>query len=99
MTDNAFDSIKQGLEEALAFTKGDQTSAKVTTVHVPDDIDVRKIRKQSGLTQQAFADHFGFAVSTVRDWEQGRRYPERAARILLKVIEHEPNAVERALAY
>lgn len=99
MMDDTFTSIKQGLNEALAFTQGNQTLAKITTVHVPDHIDVREIREQSGLTQQSFADHFGFAVSTVRDWEQGRRRPEKAARILLMIIEKEPEAVKRALAY
>jgi putative transcriptional regulator len=34
----------------------------------------------------------------VQNWEQGRRRPEGAARALLKVIEHEPDAVRRALA-
>jgi len=38
------------------------------------------------------------ALSAVRDWEQGRRQPERSARILLKVVEKEPEAVTRALA-
>ena len=44
--------IKLGLKEVLAFTKGDQTLAKVTTVQVSDDMDIRKIRKQSGLIEQ-----------------------------------------------
>jgi putative transcriptional regulator len=34
----------------------------------------------------------------LRDWEQGRRVAERPARVLLKVIENDPTAVERALA-
>jgi putative transcriptional regulator len=34
----------------------------------------------------------------VRDWEQGRRRPERSARILLKIVEKDPEAVTRALA-
>ncbi|HET8729071.1 MAG TPA: helix-turn-helix domain-containing protein, partial [Alphaproteobacteria bacterium] len=56
------------------------------------------VRRRLGLSQQEFAARYGFAVSALRDWEQGRRRPEQAARVLLKVIEHEPQAVERALA-
>ena len=99
MSNSAFDSIKKGLEEAVAYSKGEQIAVKTSNIQVPNDIDVRKIRGKIGLTQRAFAQHFGFALSAVRDWEQGRRRPDRSARILLKVIEREPDAVERALAY
>ncbi|MBF0383479.1 MAG: type II toxin-antitoxin system MqsA family antitoxin [Magnetococcales bacterium] len=98
MSDNQFESIKKGLEEALAYGKGEIVSVKVTSVNVPEDVDVKKIRGNTGLTQQVFAQNFGFALSAVRDWEQGRRRPDRSARVLLKVIEREPEAVERALA-
>ena len=67
-------------------------------MHVPAKIDVRKIRARLGLSQEAFAETYGFALSAVRDWEQGRRKPERSARILLKIVDKEPEAVTRALA-
>ncbi len=60
--------------------------------------DARAIRKATGLTQQAFAWRYGFDVSALRDWEQGRRTPDRSARVLLAIIKYEPKAVERALA-
>ncbi len=62
------------------------------------DIDVRSVRRGRGLTQQAFADKFGFTVGAVRDWEQGRKRPDRAARILLAVILSAPEAVANAVA-
>ena len=64
---------------------------------VPTRIDVHKIRVRTGLSQADFAERFGFAVATLRDWEQGRRQPDRSARLLLRVIEVEPKAVLRAL--
>jgi putative transcriptional regulator len=99
MSNTQFDSIKKGLEEALAYSKGDDVAVNVSTVQVPEDINVKQIRGKIGLTQQDFAQHFGFALSAIRDWEQGRRRPDRSARILLRVIECEPEAVERALAH
>ncbi len=98
MSSNTFESIKQGLEEAVAYTKGEAVDVRISTIQVPEDVNVKQIRSKIGLTQRAFAEHFGFALSAVRDWEQGRRRPDRSARILLKVIEREPDAVERALA-
>jgi putative transcriptional regulator len=66
-------------------------------IHVPARVNVKKIRTRLGLSQESFAQTYGFALSAVRDWEQGRRQPERSARILLKVVEKKPEAVTRAL--
>jgi putative transcriptional regulator len=40
----------------------------------------------------------GFTAASVRQWEQGRRYPHGPARVLFTIIEREPGAVRRALA-
>jgi putative transcriptional regulator len=74
------------------------TTAQLRTARPPiPHPNVRRIRKSLKLTQSGFAFRFGFDVTALRDWEQGRRNPDRAARILLSVIEHEPKAVDRAL--
>jgi putative transcriptional regulator len=97
MTKSAFDKIKAGLSEAKAYLEG-STDKRGFRIHVPARVDVKKIRTRLGLSQESFAQTYGFALSAVRDWEQGRRQPERSARILLKVVEKEPEAVTRALA-
>lgn len=61
-------------------------------------VNVRAIRRRMGLTQEQFSAKYGFTLAAVRNWEQGRRRPERAARLLLKVIEMHPEVVEDALA-
>ena len=88
-------SMIQGMEEAVAFAKGDKSLDAV--VHIPEEIDVRRIRKKFAMNQRIFAEYFGVKVRTVQDWEQGRRVPSGAARVLLVVIDHEPKAVRRAL--
>ncbi len=97
MSKRAFDKIKAGLDSAKAYQAGTADKRRYR-VHVPENIDVRKIRTRLGLSQEAFAQTYGFALSAVRDWEQGRRRPERSARVLLKIVEKEPEAVTRALA-
>jgi putative transcriptional regulator len=97
MTRTPFDKIKAGLGEAKAYL--DRSGNKRGYgIHVPARVNVKKIRTRLGLSQESFAQTYGFALSAVRDWEQGRRQPERSARILLKVVEKEPEAVTRALA-
>src|SRR5438132_613136 len=59
--------------------------------------DVRAIRRRLGLTQAEFAAPYGFSVETIRNYEQGHRRPAGPARVLLKVIALEPDAVTRAL--
>lgn len=60
---------------------------------------VRAIRLSRGMTQAAFAAAYRFPPGTLRDWEQGRRRPDRAALAYLETIRHEPEAVSRALAH
>ena len=60
--------------------------------------EVRAIRRQSGLSQAAFAARYGLNARTLQDWEQGRAQPDGPARAYLLVILREPRAVERALA-
>jgi putative transcriptional regulator len=58
----------------------------------------RRIRERLKLTQEQFAERFEIPLGTLRDWEQGVCYPDRAARTLLRVIEQDPEAVVDALA-
>lgn len=93
---NAGKRILQSARRARAYARGETTEGFVA--HVPDDIDVKAIRTRLGLSQEAFALRFGFSAAAVRDWEQHRRQPEQAARVLLLVIAHNPDAVSEALA-
>ena len=92
----AGERILKGAEQVRAYLDGETTKNYV--VHTPEEIDVRAIRKKLGMKRAEFARRYGFSADTIKDWELKRRYPERAARILLKVIEREPEAVDRALA-
>jgi putative transcriptional regulator len=96
MTTRAFDKIKAGLDSARAYLDG-TADKRGYRAHAPERVDVRRIRTRLGLSQEVFAATYGFTLSAVRDWEQGRRRPERSARILLKIVEKEPEAVSRAL--
>ena len=56
------------------------------------------LRKRLKLSRRKFAERFGLDARAVQDWEQGRRVPDRAARVLLTVIDRDPESVVRALA-
>jgi putative transcriptional regulator len=58
----------------------------------------KRIREKLKLTQEEFSERFEIPLGTLRDWEQGASYPDRAARTLLRVIEQDPEGVAKALA-
>ena len=66
-------------------------------VHIPAAIDVKRIRRKLGLTQAAFANAYGLSLDAVKNWETGRRVPDRSATTLLTIIERNPKAVIKAL--
>lgn len=90
-----FESIKQGLNEAIAHQRGEPVAAAVLRI---EPLDVKAIRQQTGLTQQAFAARFGVSLGTLRHWERGDRQPHGPARVLMRVISANPEAVLAALA-
>ena len=84
------------MHEAAEIVRGEKDAARV---HLPPgDVDVRALRELLGLSRPAFAQRFGLAVAAVRDWEQGLRRPDPAARVLLMVIARSPKVVEDVVA-
>jgi putative transcriptional regulator len=86
----------ESANEALAYAEGRADPARYG-VHVPDAVDVCSIRQKVGITQEAFARHFGVSRRTVQDWEQRHRHPSGPAPAFLLVIDREPEVVRRAL--
>ncbi|XVN40351.1 MAG: helix-turn-helix domain-containing protein [Rickettsia endosymbiont of Argas persicus] len=91
-------SILKGMQEAVLYSKGKLKGikAKKHDILLPD-VNVYEARDKLKLTQEQFATTFGVSISTLRNWEQGRRLPTGAAKLLLKIIEKEPNVVKRVL--
>jgi putative transcriptional regulator len=92
---NIAKEIETGLKEIVQDLKGKGGKRRTYVVPVPN---VKAIRRKLGLSQAAFGVRFGLNPRTVQDWEQGRREPDQPARVLLKVIEANPKAVEKALS-
>jgi putative transcriptional regulator len=91
----AFDSISKGLRQAIAHQRGKRVRGM--RLHVPGKVDVKEVRRRTGLTQEQFAAKFAISLGTLRHWERGDRVPRGTALVLLNVIAREPRAVMRAL--
>ena len=94
MTKKAFEKIAAGLQEAIEVARGNEKPARW---HVPPEIDVRAIRKVTGLSQEKFAYTYGFTAEQIRAWEQGRNRPLGGLRAYLMMIGSDHASVERLL--
>jgi len=89
--------ILESMKEAVAIAQGILPEDSYT-VHIPATVDVKAIRSSLGLSQALFSARFGLSLHTLRNWEQGKRTPDPAARAYLKVIEKAPDVVKEALS-
>ena len=94
MNDEIFDELLESVKEMDLISKGKKKASRRFTFKVPE---VRKIRKQTGLSQTQFARLIGVIKRTLENWEQGRRNPTGPARALLKIVESDPKGAVHAL--
>lgn len=59
---------------------------------------IKDLRMKLGLTQEEFSDLYHFSLRTVQMWEQRRREPRGAAKILLDLIVRYPAKIARLIA-
>jgi putative transcriptional regulator len=90
MREELFEELLESIKQGGAILRGEMKPSRVFEFDHPN---VRLIRNHYGLSQSKFAGMLGISVSTLRNWEQGRRQPEGAARVLLRVAAKYPDAV------
>ena len=95
MKKEMFDELSESIREAGRIRRGDREPSR-KFVFEPQDI--RQIRKKLHKSQSEFARMIGVTISTLQNWEQGRRQPQGPARALLVVASRAPEAVAKALA-
>ena len=90
--------LRQRRHERLARLGLRRSSRPRGKLDAAANIDVRKIRAVTGLSQAKFAELLSIEVATLRNWEQGRREPTGPARALLRAIRNNPIEVIKALS-
>ena len=95
MKQRAFDELLTSVRQAGAIRRGKMRPGRVTRFATKD---IKAIRRRLGKSQSEFALMIGVSVSTLQNWEQGRRRPEGPARALLKIAAENPELVSAALS-
>jgi putative transcriptional regulator len=90
-----FEKLVESVRQAGRIRRGEATPSRVVEFA---PVDVKAVRRRLGISQSQFAQMIGVSVSTLQNWEQGRRRPEGPARALLRVAAVNPEAVAAALA-
>ena len=94
MKEDDFNNLVKSIKQAEKIKNG-QLKPGRTFEFNPQDIKV--IRNKLHKSQSQFALMIGVSVSTLQNWEQGRRMPDGPARALLKVASENPEDVTKAL--
>ena len=105
--------VKVDPDDPSTFPKGkmdlaviDATTEEQIALHQREDDEeamkdaaryARRVRRRLGLTQVELARRINVPQETIRNWEQGKRFPTGAARALLKVLDRAPETALRAL--
>jgi putative transcriptional regulator len=89
-----FENLVESVRQAGRIRRGEEQPSRVVEFA---PVDVKAIRQRLGKSQSEFACMIGVSVSTLQNWEQGRRRPEGPARALLRVAAANPEAVAAAL--
>lgn len=90
------DDLVEAFEEMAAHLRGE---VEVESYDLPIDVltpeRIRTIRRSVSPSTTAFEREFRIPARTIESYEQGRRKPDSATRLLLRLIERDPEAVRR----
>jgi putative transcriptional regulator len=91
-----FKELNANLKEAVKVAKDTSASKSVYVVLSPAEI--KAIRASVKMSQTVFARSFQLSLDTIKGWEQGKRKPDAAAANYLRMIQADPEHVQRTLA-
>ncbi|HUG90283.1 MAG TPA: helix-turn-helix domain-containing protein [Planctomycetaceae bacterium] len=91
-----FERLKQGLEEGIAFSRGELSLRTVEIPEEPPQVDretLAAIRERAQMSQAVFARVLNVSPKTVQSWEQGVRKPSHASLRLIEIFSQRPGVV------
>lgn len=95
---SVFDQIKAGLEDSIAYSRG-ELSLVTTELPPPPPRQTAKsivaLRKRLKMSQAYLAAMLSVSTKTVQSWEQDVREPSDMALRLLQILDEEPGVIAR----
>lgn len=90
-----FSGLMAGLEEAIAYEKGEAAAETFVRKRSLPDVSVVAVRGALGMTQRAFAEVLGVSCRTVEAWESGKTTPTPTAKKLIYLIQEDNSLIQK----
>jgi putative transcriptional regulator len=94
MKNEDFNELLASIEEAGEIMRGETEALRI---HKFPEPNIKAIRKDIGFSQSKFAALIGVSIRTIQNWEQGHRHPTGPARVLLRLVQSDPESVFKNL--
>ncbi len=94
MNSELFNELLESVDEAGKIMRGEKSASREFNFAEPD---VKAIRQQVGFSQAKFSGLLGVSIRTLQNWEQGHRHPTGPAKVLLKLVQSNPESVFKQL--
>ena len=94
MKNELFNELLASVQEMDEIVQGKKAAARVTKF---PEREAKIIREKIGLSQNQFAMLIGVSKRTLENWEQGRRHPTGPAKVLLRILDVDPEHAVKAL--
>ncbi len=94
MNNELFDELLTSVQEAGKIMRGELKASREYSL---DEPNVQIIRKNIGFSQSNFATLIGVSMRTLQNWEQGHRHPTGSAKVLLRLVQADPEFVFKSL--
>lgn len=90
-----FSGIMDGLQEALAYSKGKSAADTFARKRSLPSINVSELRLSLKMTQKSFAEMLGVSCRTVEAWESNKSTPTPTAKKLMFLIQGDPSLIQK----
>ncbi len=91
------DMLESGLKSSFTKREINALGIEIKEVLITP-IEIKKIRKKTHLSQTVFAELLNVSPSSVRQWEQGKRVPTGATKVLLELLDQSPHLLDYRIA-
>lgn len=91
------DLMNSGVKTSFTQKELDSLGVEIPDVQI-STIQIQEIRKQMNLSQTVFARLLNVSPSSIRQWEQGKRKPTGATKVLLELLKKSPHLLDYRLS-
>lgn len=95
---NRSSTLDEAIRQMIEVEEGRKSRPRDSHLEIVQDPDIAGMRRSLNLTQKQMANLLDMPIGTLRNWEQGRRKPSNAGKLVLRLLANAPHSVPSAAA-